>query len=62
MESATDLDLTTVKCFKGDLSRVKRLGERLEAENPAGGSIYNQHTINRALTALERELEAKAAA
>lgn len=60
MDSATDLEITTVKCFKGDLPRVKRLGERLETLERAG--FANQHTISRALDALDRETAAADAA
>jgi hypothetical protein len=54
MPTDTSLELTSTKCFKDDTARIKRLGEVLEARERTGFS--SQHTLSRALDALEREL------
>ena len=48
--------LTAARCFKVDAPRIQRLGEILEAKERAG--FASQHTLSRALDALERELAA----
>ena len=57
MPTDTDLELTKTSCFKADLARIRALGERLEVLDKAGFS--NQHTVSRALDALEREVAAE---
>jgi hypothetical protein len=58
MPTDTTLELSKATCFKDDLARMKRLGESLEAKEKAG--FAQQHTVARALDALERELSAQA--
>lgn len=57
---ADGLDLTAARLFKTDAPRIQRLGGILEARERA--SFASQHTLSRALDALEKELAAETAA
>jgi hypothetical protein len=52
MPTDTDLELTKTACFRGDVARIKRFAEILEAREKAGFS--SQHVVTRALDALEK--------
>jgi hypothetical protein len=60
MPTDTDTEVTKTACFRGDIGRIKELGERIGADIAA--TLYSQHVVTRALDALKREIDAADAA